>query len=155
MQSKDIQKNMDIILHRNFIWNLSLVIVRLFIRNLVFENDLNGLEKEENYQFLCMKYDDNSNNYYNNNENNDNSIDSGNGNDNSDDINDNNSNDIRSNDNNHANDKKNTITASPPSFILESILSLDLCIPYDINTIDNYFIISKDDMLLWKNKNKL
>jgi hypothetical protein len=43
----------------------------------------------------------------------------------------------------------------PPTYIIESILSLDMCVIYSIDTKLSCFIVSGEEISLWKNKNKL
>lgn len=46
-------------------------------------------------------------------------------------------------------------TTTPPAYILESILSLDLCLPYSDDASSKCFVVSSEDLKSWKNKNQL
>lgn len=43
----------------------------------------------------------------------------------------------------------------PPAYTIESILSLDMCVKYSLDTTTKCFIISGDEVLSWKNRNRL
>jgi hypothetical protein len=43
----------------------------------------------------------------------------------------------------------------PPAYIIESILSLDMCVNYSLDTELNCFIISGDEISQWKSRNTL
>ena len=47
------------------------------------------------------------------------------------------------------------ISSAPPAHILESILSLDLCVNYTVDSSAKCFVVTKDDLMTWKNKNLL
>jgi hypothetical protein len=45
--------------------------------------------------------------------------------------------------------------AQPPPYVLESILSLDLCVDYTIDSASRCFVIAGDELAAWKRKNSL
>lgn len=52
-------------------------------------------------------------------------------------------------------DDRGTSIAQPPPYILESILSLDLCVDYTIDSSLGCFVIAGSELAVWKDKNKL
>jgi hypothetical protein len=43
----------------------------------------------------------------------------------------------------------------PPSYVLESILSLDMCVDYSVDTLQECFVVSREEVAKWKGKNQL
>ena len=43
----------------------------------------------------------------------------------------------------------------PPSYVLESILSLDMCMDYSINALEECFVVSSEEVAAWKGRNQL
>lgn len=52
-------------------------------------------------------------------------------------------------------DEDEGILGCPPSYILESLLSLDLAVNYTDDSTSKCFVVTKDDLFAWKSKNML
>ena len=46
-------------------------------------------------------------------------------------------------------------SGTPPPYVLESILSTDMCLNYSVDSSSKCFLVRQDDILDWKNKNLL
>ena len=52
-------------------------------------------------------------------------------------------------------DENESISGCPTSYILESILSLDMAVNYTDDVLNKCFVVAKDDLSVWKSKNLL
>lgn len=43
----------------------------------------------------------------------------------------------------------------PPSYVLESVLSLDMCVNYSVDTNEKCFVVSGEEVAKWKGRNQL
>mmetsp|Transcript_26822 Transcript_26822/g.25681 ORF Transcript_26822/g.25681 Transcript_26822/m.25681 type:complete len:292 (+) Transcript_26822:72-947(+) len=93
------------------IWNLGILVTRVFLRYLIMERELNGVEVSNDTEVdrmpLYIQYSHES------------------------------------------------CPIIPPAYIIESILSLDMCVNYSLDTELNCFIISGDEISQWKSRNTL